>query len=208
MSDVMLSVEQMGLTGGEYVLDLGCGNVNQMFKVSGLNITYADKVVPTNLGKEIFFKIDLDQDPLAFADKQFEFVIASHVLEHLEDPVGVCKQISRIGQRGVVSAPSVFTEIFWNWGSHRWFIIDGGSTLYFIRKEPKLVTDFHGFLHKVCAGNPEFNKDFVREENRQIMYIRHLWTHELNVEYVDTPNSIQDLLMFGAEKLKEITQVA
>ena len=41
-----------------------------------------------------------------FDDKEFDFVVASHILEHVEDPVNFCKELVRIGKRGYIEVPT------------------------------------------------------------------------------------------------------
>lgn len=47
---------------------------------------------------------------LPFAKRAFDFVYASHVLEHVEDPVQACREIMRVGAAGYVETPSPFLE--------------------------------------------------------------------------------------------------
>lgn len=49
--------------------------------------------------------VDLNVFPYPFADKEFDFLICSHVLEHLDDPVRACREFSRIAKAGYVEVP-------------------------------------------------------------------------------------------------------
>lgn len=51
-----------------------------------------------------------DAQNLPFKDKSIDFIIASHIAEHLPDPVQFCKEISRAGQAGYIETPSPFTK--------------------------------------------------------------------------------------------------
>jgi SAM-dependent methyltransferase len=84
-----------------------------------------------------------DSKPFPYPDKYFDFVIASHILEDVRDPVRVCAELSRIAKAGYVETPSMFVELTRGvdpWGSayvgyyhHRWLVraVDGGLEFLF-----------------------------------------------------------------------------
>lgn len=45
-----------------------------------------------------------------FKDKEFDFVICSHLLEDIRDPLFVCKQLNRVAKGGYIECPSRFRE--------------------------------------------------------------------------------------------------
>jgi hypothetical protein len=40
-----------------------------------------------------------------FRDKEFDFVVCSHVLEDVRDPIFVCSQIQRVAKAGYIETP-------------------------------------------------------------------------------------------------------
>lgn len=81
-----------------------------------------------------------DREPLPFADDQFDFVVCSHTLEDVRDPVWVCAEIARIGKRGYIETPSRLEEQTYGikgpwagWSHHHWFVevVDGGLEFIF-----------------------------------------------------------------------------
>jgi SAM-dependent methyltransferase len=75
-----------------------------------------------------------DREPWPFADGQFDFVVCSHTLEDVRDPLSVCAEMQRVGGAGYVEVPSRLEEQAYGvqgpwvgWGHHRW-LIDVGDT--------------------------------------------------------------------------------
>jgi hypothetical protein len=79
-----------------------------------------------------------------FKDKEFDFVICSHVLEDVRDPLFVCRQLIRISKAGYIEVPSRFRECakahafnaIAGWDHHRWIVDVDGDTVVFTFKNP------------------------------------------------------------------------
>lgn len=75
-----------------------------------------------------------DGENLPFRDKNFDYVIASHVLEHVENPARFLNEIFRVGKRGYIETPLPIRELINNWPFHKWFVFNKGTKLFLIRK--------------------------------------------------------------------------
>lgn len=75
-----------------------------------------------------------DGAALPFADGAFAYVIASHVLEHAEDPVAFAAELSRVAPRGFVQVPSRDSELVYSWPFHPWLIALDDGVLVFTPK--------------------------------------------------------------------------
>ena len=85
------------------VLDIGCG-FNSFAKATHL-IDYVDN--STHYPGKEFLVVDLNRiERLDFEDGYFDFVYCSHVLEHLENPGKIIREISRIGRAGYIEVPT------------------------------------------------------------------------------------------------------
>ena len=98
------------------VLDVGCGytahkNATVICDVQDLSNFYKDKNF-----------IKLDGKILPFKDDEFDFVIASHVLEHVEDVTTFIKELSRVSSKGYIELPTVLEDnlVFENKKDHIW----------------------------------------------------------------------------------------
>ena len=106
-----------------------------------------------------------DPEPLPFADDQVDFVVCSHTLEDVRDPLQVCREMVRIGKAGYVETPSRLEEQSYGfqgpwvgWGHHRWLIEAKGDALEFVFK--------HHVLHGRDSDHfpPGFQQALAPEE--------------------------------------------
>lgn len=87
--------------------------------------------------------------PFPFARRQFDFVICTHVLEDVRDPIRVCEEMQRVGARGYIETPSMESELTWRLegrhhtgrGHHRWLVEAAAEGLVF-RHKPHFVNGF------------------------------------------------------------------
>ncbi len=119
---------------------------------------------------------DLNLFPYPFHDKEFDFIIASHLLEHLRDPVAACREISRIGKAGYVEMPALGSDIFMrrNDAIHKWLSL-------FDREEKRLFfIERTRFLSTVGFRNAPLWVRFLLffQVNRMI------WDGSLPAEYI------------------------
>lgn len=66
-------------------------------------------------------------EALPFADKSFDYIIASQVLEHSLHPDKFFNELSRVGKRGYIETPSALRERLNDWPFHRWYIYKKGK---------------------------------------------------------------------------------
>tara|TARA_B110000444_G_scaffold168216_1_gene157106 strand:- start:22 stop:633 length:612 start_codon:yes stop_codon:yes gene_type:complete len=98
------------------ILDIGCGyNANKFAKVicdvQDLSKYYQEKKF-----------IKLTEKKLPFEDKEFDFVIASHVMEHVEDVEFFIKELERVSIKGYIELPTMLEDnlVFENKKDHLW----------------------------------------------------------------------------------------
>jgi hypothetical protein len=64
--------------------------------------------------------------------KSIEFVICSHVLEHVESPIRAGKELSRIAKAGYIETPAYGKDIIVGTGNmHRWQVVEFEGTMHF-----------------------------------------------------------------------------
>jgi hypothetical protein len=82
-----------------------------------------------------------DREPYPFEDSSIDFVVCSHTLEDLRDPVWVCSEMKRVAKAGYIEVPSRLEEQsvgvngpFVGWSHHRWLIDVDESHIQFVLK--------------------------------------------------------------------------
>jgi SAM-dependent methyltransferase len=68
---------------------------------------------------------------MPFHDKSFDCIIASHIAEHVDDPVQFCRELSRVGKGGYIETPGPLTEYLMPTASHQWIVTKRRNKLFF-----------------------------------------------------------------------------
>jgi len=89
--------------------------------------------------------IQADGEHLPFKDKEFDYVICRHVLEHVEDPIQFVKEQARVAKMGYMETPSILGEYMAPKQSHKWIIQDIDDKLVLYDKEVLKFTAWQDF---------------------------------------------------------------
>ena len=163
------------------ILDLGCGytankNATVVADVQDLSNFYKDKK---------FIKID--EKKLPFKDKEFDFVITSHVIEHVDDLDFFIKEIERISNQGYIELPSKLGDnlVFENLTDHTWwFDYDDEKQILLAEKKKQYIEPF---ITVSIAKKLEqlFRKDLILEL---------FWSNKIDiVSTKDTSKNIEQI---------------
>ena len=121
------------------VLDIGCGytaneNATVVSDVQDLSNFYKNKK---------FVKIT--EKKLPFKDNEFDFVITSHVIEHVDDFQFFISEIERISKKGYIELPTKLGDnlVFENSNDHLWmFEYDDNSNILLASKKQEFIEPF------------------------------------------------------------------
>ena len=121
------------------ILDIGCG-----YRAHPKASIIADVQDFSNFYKERKF-VKIQEKSLPFKDKEFDFVIASHVIEHVEDFEFFIKELERISSKGYIELPSRLGDnlVFENKNDHIWwFCYDDVNNNLIASKRNQLIDPF------------------------------------------------------------------
>ena len=98
------------------ILDIGCGFGASKYANVICDVQDLSKYYP----KKTFLR--LIEKKLPFKDKEFDFVIASHVMEHVEDVEFFIKELQRVSKKGYIELPTMLEDnlVFENKKDHLW----------------------------------------------------------------------------------------
>lgn len=92
--------------------------------------------------RESWYARDIcEHTPFPFGDKELDYVICSHTLEDIRDPLWVCAEMVRVAKAGYLEVPSRVAEScrgtepgIVGWTHHRWLIDIGDAHVDFLMK--------------------------------------------------------------------------
>jgi len=121
------------------ILDIGCGYTANKYAT-----VISDVQDFKSFYKEKNF-IKINDKKLPFKDKEFDFVIASHVIEHVEDFEYFIKELERISSKGYIELPTRLGDnlVFENKKDHIWwFTYDDEKNLLLASKKNQILDPF------------------------------------------------------------------
>jgi hypothetical protein len=100
------------------------------------------------------------RSPWPVVDKQFDFVVCSHLLEDIRDPIWACSELQRIGKAGYIEVPSRIEEqcrgvehpSYAGYYHHRWLIGRNGDKLEFRHKPHNLHAINDAIVAQLAPG--------------------------------------------------------
>lgn len=123
-------------------------------------------------------------EALPFKDDSFDFVIASHVLEHSDDPEAFLNELQRVAKAGYIEVPDAFMERLTHYGFHRLEISEKDGSLIIRKKrdymqDPEVVSLF---TNKAKAIFPYWASKFPFH-----FHVRYYWNRDAGgIRYVIT----------------------
>ena len=127
-----------GIKPGDKVLDMGSGHIPFPLATHLADISLSDHTIGRagvpfkHVDGKPLYECSVEQT--SFADKEFDFVYCSHVLEHVSNPEAACKELMRIGKRGYIECPTKGKDTLFNTAqgsNHLWSVECINGTLCF-----------------------------------------------------------------------------
>ncbi len=181
----------------ELVLDVGSGGwpfkrANHLADMFPDETTH--RVEKLALDGRQFFEVDIERLP--FADRAYDFVFCSHVLEHLDNPGQAMRELMRVAPKGYIEVPTRLSDIMFNFtripNHHRWHGVRTGNALVLTewdqRERRQLGDDFYIALQSEYT-NPF--QDFF-ERNRDLFFVSYPWNERINFLIIGKDGRILD----------------
>ena len=160
------------------ILDIGCGYganefANTICDVQDLSKFYKDKNF-----------IKLENKQLPFKDNEFDFVIASHVLEHVEDFKFFINELERVSKKGYIELPTKLEDnlVFENKKDHLWHMDfdDVNSKL--------LISNKLQYIEPILTVSMIQN---LRENFKASLVLELYWEDKIDYDFVENNQNIK-----------------
>ena len=132
------------------------------------------------LNKQEF--ISADGENLPFKDKEFDYVICNHVLEHVDNTIKFLAELSRVGKRGYIETPSLLGEHLIPKPSHKWLLLDINDKLVIVDKTKvnfKTSHDF-GLLFLDYFQQHSLGYKILQRTHHQLFTVNYEWKDDID----------------------------
>lgn len=148
-----------------------------------------------------------DGENLPFKDKTFDYVISSHVIEHVNNPSIFLEEISRVGKRGYIEAPSLIGEYLIPKKSHKWVLLELEEKIVLMEKNIinfNPTIDFGDLFQKYVAPNSiEFR--ILMNTWPNLFTIRYEWEGSIDFIVNPTDSKLKSYFTQSWDKEKILT---
>lgn len=83
-----------------------------------------------------------DGGKFPFRDNEFDYVICSHVIEHVEHVDYFLSEMFRVAKRGYIEYPTILFEYLYNFDVHINFVKRRGDELLYLKKDKTAINSF------------------------------------------------------------------
>lgn len=133
--------------------------------------------------------VEADGQFLPFADRAFDYVLCSHVLEHVEDPAQLIAELERVARRGYIETPSEIGERIYGWHYHNWVVNLVDGCLMLRRNERN--SQFGQLFHRMAATDKHWKRFHLTHHT--LFLVQYEWENEINYEILPDQESALDL---------------
>ena len=169
------------------ILDVGCG-----YDANKYATTVSDILDLSNHYKDKSF-VKITEKKLPFNDKEFDFVIASHVTEHVEDVSFFLGELARIGKKGYIEVPTRLEDnlVFENKKAHIWHLVFDD-----IKNQINISKKQQYFEPVLTVGTIKKLNDYFRES----LVIELNWEDTIEFNIVDNDSTLSKVSILNLLK--------
>jgi SAM-dependent methyltransferase len=182
------------------VLDVGSGH-NPHPRANVVTDKFIDSNYHRKEGIKVFQKqrfVEADGESLPFSDKEFDYVICCHVLEHVDNPTQFLKEIQRVGISGYIETPSLIGEMLIPKESHQWVLLEINDAIVIVNKKRLGMNNTHDFGELFLDYLPRnsFGYKILQRTQPQIFTVNHEWKDK--IDFILEPSD-EDLKKFFSQ---------
>ncbi len=188
----------MNIRDTDFVLEIGSGN-HPKLRSQVLCDRFIDEDVERG-GRIVADRpiVEADAQALPFADQSFDYVICAQVLEHVEDPERMLRELMRVARRGYIETPSEVAERLYGWPFHRSVInlLDGKLVI----RRKNFTSPFGELFHVLGARDPSFRRFHLT--HNALLLVQYEW--EGRIDYEILPETATPLDLQSREVVEDL----
>lgn len=109
-----------------------------------------------------------------FKTKEFDYVICSHVIEHVDDVPGFLAEMFRVAHRGYVEYPTIHYDYLYNFDVHLNFVKRNGEALLYLKKADTPLGAFRP-VQELLYRSLQLGYSSLVDELRDVMFEGFEW---------------------------------
>lgn len=144
-----------------------------------------------------------DGERFPFDDNSFDYVICSHVIEHVEDVEAFCSEMFRVAKRGYLEYPTIYYEYIYNFSVHKQLINFKEDELLHLPKNETGLQQFqpvHDFYYRTL----EIGYSDLVDDMRDIMFQGFEWSVPFKIRRA---TKIMDLTSQNLAKIRPLSKI-
>jgi len=137
-----------------------------------------------------------DIHTLPFADHAFDYVIAAHILEHVDDPIQACRELQRVARRGFIETPALLKDALFAWakGMHKWHVVGIGNRLVFFEYNQRQLEGIRcNAWHQLIFGASYHPLQEAFNNNQDLFNVMLEWEGSFDVTVMKVDGGVQTL---------------
>jgi 2-polyprenyl-3-methyl-5-hydroxy-6-metoxy-1,4-benzoquinol methylase len=124
-----------------------------------------------------------------FQDKQFDYIICSHVLEHVEDVDYFLSEITRVGSKGYLEFPTIYYDYIYNFPEHTTVIFHKNEIIYWMHKSETALEKFVN-VQKLFYESLKSGHTALIESLKSSMFQGFEWFENIKTEKANSINDV------------------
>jgi SAM-dependent methyltransferase len=146
-----------------------------------------------------------DAERLPFRDRAFDFVVCSHLLEHVRHPEKLAAELQRVAARGYIETPSRVHERLYGNPFHKWFVSRRNGALHL---SPKPTATFSDEITSWFRGQLDHHEAFRDLVGRRLdelgFLVRYQWSGAIDIEVDGSLTSEEDFVFASSAEPVEL----
>jgi methyltransferase family protein len=208
----MFFPERIHISAGDSVLEVGPGATphlrSQVFlekRFEGAEAVRQRGGLPAiKLNRPLIY---YDGGRFPFRDREFEYVICSHVLEHVDDVGTFVGELMRVAARGYVEFPTIYYEYLYNFGEHVNLVAYKDGEILWMPKRETTLGDF-GPIQQFLRMTLERGYDEVIQAMKANFFQGFEWDAQIRTRQTDDIRELVPSWLEVPEPVKRTAQLS